>query len=38
MENNKFIPKTYEQFILEEKQSTLEQQQKLYPDLVQEDI
>jgi len=31
-------PKTYEQFILEEQQLTPEQQQNLYPDLVQEDI
>jgi len=39
--NNKFIPntpKTYEQFVLEDKQLTLEQQQNLYPELVYEDI
>jgi len=32
------IPKTYEQFVLEDKQLTLEQQQDLYPDLVHEGI
>jgi len=32
------VPKTYEQFILEEQQLTSEQQQDLYPDLVHEDI
>jgi len=32
------IPKTYEQFILEEPQLTSEQQQDLYPDLTYEGI
>jgi hypothetical protein len=27
------VPKTYEQFVLEEQQLTLDQQQNLYPDL-----
>jgi len=32
------IPKTYEQFVLEEQQLTSEQKQNLYPDLTYEDI
>jgi len=32
------IPKTYEQFVLEDKQLTLEQQQYLYPELGYGDI
>ena len=32
------VPKTYEQFILEDQQLTSEQKQNLYPDLVHEDI
>src|SRR5437867_2123987 len=41
MTNDKIIPnlpKTYEQFILEEQNLTSEQQQDLYPDLTYEDI
>jgi hypothetical protein len=32
------IPKTYEQFVLEDKRLTSEQQRGLYPDLVHEGI
>ena len=41
LNNNKYVPqvpKTYEQFVLEEQQLTPEQQQDLYPELEHEDI
>lgn len=33
-----FVPKTYEQFVLEDKQLTPEQEQNLYPELNHEDV